>query len=266
MHLKSQHIIVIIQDLSNSTKAVSYAFQLAKIFKAKVAFINLHKDSPQLSNDFIADFNPEKIPYKYHYLGNMEKEPNNSIEQLDGLFMLTQFSTQKFNHFFKNISVFKLLSDARIPTLLLSENTIAKCDFKDVYIPVNHKKESKDMMIWASYFGRFNKAKVHLVTPKTKAKLKLSKIKAILIFTKRMYEQFNFDYYIIRTKVKSSAIQRKTLFLSEKKDSSLSLLLFKFNKKLLKSLKTLLLVNTLKKHKNPILLINPLKEYYFPCD
>jgi len=270
MSKKTPHILVLIQDYKHLAGAIKYAFKLAHIFKAEVAIANMlstnNKPIDFNLDQLIKQFNTNSIAYKEIELGRIENEPNNTIKLLDVVFIVSEFPSKNLSGLFKRNPIFKLLYKAKVPSFIIGEHTSLDCDLKNIIVPVDYKKETKEKMIWASYFGRFNQAVIHLIVPKEKSESILRKIKATLLFTKKMYEQFSFDYKIVKTSSKSEAIKEESYLFSEKYKSDLILLLSHGNNSWYsnyfgpREIKKYLV-----KKKNPILFINPLKDYYLPC-
>ncbi|RKD96939.1 hypothetical protein [Marinifilum flexuosum] len=268
MGRKTQHILVLIQDQNYIRKAIVHAFKLASIFKTEIAFTQISKNTSdkKLPISLIDELNTENIAYKEISLGNLALEPNNTIKQLEAIFIVTEFAKGKLSTFKRN-EVFKYLYKAKIPSILLGEKSEVKCNYQNITVPVDFKRETKEKMIWASYFGRFNQAVIHLFVANHKAESAQRKIKATLIFTKRMYEQFKFDYKIVKSERSSNWLRQDAYSFSEQFHSDLMVLLSQKNDGLLNKyfgpneIKTFL-----RKKRNPILFINPLKDYYLPCN
>ena len=270
MTQKGQHILVIIQDNELIGKLAIHAFKLAHIFQANVAFLDFTSFINGVASEFpvskIDEHNINNINYKEVTFGATNAEPNNFIQQLDAIFIITAFSQGVLGGNFKRLPVFKYLSRAKIPSILIGSQTINNCDYKNIIVPVDEKKEIKEKMIWASYFGRFNKAMIHLVVANEKSQVAVRRIKATLIFTKRMYKQFDFDYKIVKAISGSRNLRKEAYKFSEQYSSDLMVLLSSKNYSWFSnnygptSIKRLL-----RKERNPILLINPVKDYYLPC-
>ena len=265
---KTPHIIVLIQDRDYIRKAIIHSFKLASIFKAELAFIYLSgKNAKQgLPTSIIDELNKENIAYKEILLENLAIEPNNTIKHLEAIFIVTEFAKGKLSAFKKN-EVFKYLYKAKIPSILIGEQTTENCKYQNITVPVDFKRETKEKMIWASYFGRFNKAVIHLFVAKHKAQTAQRQIKATLIFTKRMYEQFSFDYKIEKSRRSSNWLRKDAYSFSDQFDSDLIVLLSQKNDRLLnKYFGPTEIKKYLRNKRNPILFINPLKDYYLPCN
>lgn len=271
MSLKKQHILVLIQDIQSTSIAIKHAFTLAKLFKSGVAIAcypsKKNKTRTSVNQLLTENFNFQSIPCKIIELKNNKREPNLSIQELDAIFIVTQFPKGSLKHFLKRNAIFKWILEAKIPSILVTEQTNPDCEYKNIIVPIDYKRESKEKMIWASYFGRFNNAIIHLIAPNEKSEGYLRTIKATLLFTKKMFEQFKFEYKIVKTECQSKNINREAIKFSKNLNSDLIVLMSNRNPGWLASYSgPTQLKSILKKEQNPILFINPLKDYYLPCN
>lgn len=269
MSLKKQHILLLIQDQNHLTIALEHSFTLARIFKAELA-IAAAPSAKNYAPSSIESIVKKKskqcgIGYQIFEFTNSKTEPNDSIQQLDAILMLTQFTPKSLKKF-KRDAIYSWILTAKIPSIVLTDHTHTNDLYKNIIVPVNYRKESKEKMIWASYFGRFNKAIIHLVTAKEKYEPYVRSIKAMLIFTKKMFEAFSFDYQIVKTQRKSKDITTEALKISKSLNSDLLILMTNRNYGWLDAhFGPAQLKQILRNEKNPVLFINPLKDYYLPC-
>ena len=267
MYKKNQHILLLIQQLDPNKKALNHALKIASIFKSKV----LISISP-FSKNRIPQTNIENYVSEYEnvntiLLDNTEEQPNKSIKQLNIIFLLIEIDDKiDFKFFLKN-NIFSWVLGAKIPSILISKNTSSNTDYSNIILPIDHKKESKEKMIWASYFGRFNNAVVQLIPATEKEDAFMKTIRNTLLFTKKMFAQFIFDYRIHKSKFSSKQIDEEAFKARTTKESDLIVLMtgkaqgiffLRYNSKKIK--------HYLNSYPNPILLINPMKDYYLPCD
>lgn len=271
MSVKKQHILLLIQDEDYMNVAIHHSFFIAKIFNAEVAITKFTGKNcgkfTTVNKEIVEKLRPFPIPFKIFEVGNEKLEPEYSIQTLDAIFIITQFNSNSLRPFPKRIPIFNWILKAKIPSIIVTEQTNLNCNYNNIIVPVNHKKESKEKMIWASYFGRFNKADIHLLTAKENTEEYMRTIKATIIFTKKMYEQFAFKYKIVPTKTRSSEINLRAIKYSKEFNNDLLVLMSNRDIGWMatysgpKQLKKIL-----REEKNPVLFINPLKDYYLPCN
>ncbi len=110
MSLKKQHILVLIQDMHSTSIAIKHAFTLARLFKSEVAIAyypsKKNKTHTSINQYLIEECNLQSIPYKIIELKNNKREPSRSIQELDAIFIVTQFPKGSLSHFLKKNSIF----------------------------------------------------------------------------------------------------------------------------------------------------------------
>lgn len=257
--------------MNHFSVALTHSIKLAEIFKAEIAityFPVLKKgETPPITRELIDETYSGSIPYKIIEWENRRIEPNYSIQQLDAIFLVTQFPLNTIDSTFKINPVFNWISKAKIPSIVLSANTNSISEYKNVFVPIDFRKESKEKMIWASYFGRFNQAVIHLLTPNEKSESLQRTIRASLLFTKKMFQQFSFEYKIIQNDCYSKYIYQKAIQLSKEMNSDILIMMADSNPGWFTSIfGPTKLKKILREEKNPVLFINPLKDYYLPCN
>jgi len=267
MYKKDQHILILIQNLNPNKNTLHHALALTKIFNAKILIASSPYSKKELQQTEIEDYISDTPEASFIKLSQSDHEPNSCIEKLNIIFMLIQIDEKNdFKIFLKN-NIFNWVLKAKIPTILLGNKTSNKADYSNIIIPIDHKKESKEKMIWASYFGRFNKAIIHLIPAQEKDDIYMKTIRNTLLFTKKMFTQFNFDYKILKSETSSKQIDEEAFKNPLTKESDLVILMtgktqgvffLRFNSKKIK--------HYIRNYPNPILLINPLKDYYLPCE
>jgi len=63
-----------------------------------------------------------------------------------------------------NIKTFmRAFRESSIPFLFVNGTEPGYLRYKNVLVPVDYRKASKDTSLWASYLGRFNKSHIHVV-------------------------------------------------------------------------------------------------------
>jgi len=267
MYKKNQHILLLIQYLDQNKNALNHALKIANIFKSKVLVSN----SP-FSKNKIADSDLENYISDYDNVDAIKlqitkDQPNKMIRQLNIIFMLIEVDEKNDFKFFLNNNIFSWILNAKIPTFIVGNKTSIKTDYSNIILPIDHKKESKEKMIWASYFGRFNNAVVQLIPATEKEDTFMKTIRNTLLFTKKMFSQFIFDYRIHKSNFSSKHIDEEAFKASTTSESDLVVLMtgkaqgiffLRYNSKKIK--------HYLNSYPNPILLINPMKDYYLPCD
>ncbi len=267
MYHKNQHILLLIHQLDPSKKALNHALKIGTIFKAKVLICKSPFTKNAIASETIENYISEHDQVEHIQLENTKAEPNKSINQLNIIFMLIDIDAKNDFKFYLKNNIFSWVLNAKIPTFLIGKKTSNQTDYSNIILPIDHKKESKEKMIWASYFGRFNKAVVQLIPASEKDEIPAKTIRNTLLFTKKMFSQFLFDYKIHKSNTSSKHIDEEAFKAATTNASDLIILMtgkaqgiffLRYNSKKIKQV--------ISQYSNPILLINPLKDYYLPCE
>ncbi len=267
MSKQGQHILLLIQRLDPDKKALSHALKVAAIFKSKVLISTSPFSKIKISSVNIETYIKDYKNINTITLNNSKYHLNKSIEELNIIFLLIDIDDKTDFQFFLRNNIFSWILNAKIPSLLIGKNTSNNTDYSNVIVPIDHKKESKEKMIWASYFGRFNNAIIHLIISKEKDDYFMKTIRNTLLFTKKLFSQFSFKYKIHKSELSSRQIDEEAFKISTTQESDLIVLMtgktqdiffLGYNSKKIK--------HFIKHYPNPILLINPLKDYYLPCE
>ena len=267
MYKKNQHILLIIQQLTPNKNALNHALKIADIFKSKVLVSNSPFSQNQIKNEDLKNYVSDHDNVNTIQLSSSDDEPNKTIKQLNIIFMLINVDEKNDFKFFLKNNIFSWVLNAKIPTFIIGNKTSTNTDYSNIILPIDHKKESKEKMIWASYFGRFNNAVIQIIPATEKEEAFMKTIRNTLLFTKKMFTQFTFDYRIHKSNIASRRIEEEAFKVSTTKGSDLVVLMtgktqgiffLRYNSKKIKRL-----INS---YTNPILLINPMKDYYLPCD
>lgn len=267
MYKKNQHILLLIQQLSPNKNALKHALKIASTFKSKVLVSNSPFSKKQISERELKSYISGHDNINTIQLKREEDEPNKMIKEFNIIFMFIEIDKKNDFKFYLKNSIFSWILNAKTPTFIIGEKTSTKTDYSNIILPIDCKKESKEKMIWASYFGRFNKAIVQLIPASEKEDTFIKTVRNTLAFTKKMFAQFNFDYKIHRSEFSSKFIDEEAFKVSTTNESDLVVLMtgkaqgiffLRYNSTKIKHY-----INT---YPNPILLINPMKDYYLPCD
>ncbi|MCZ4693981.1 hypothetical protein DWB61_03245 [Ancylomarina euxinus] len=267
MYAKNQHILLLVQKLNPNKKALNHALKIATIFKSKVLISNSPFSKNKIADEDLENYISDHDNASKIQLSITEDQPNKIIKQLNIIFMFIEIDVKNDFKFYLRNNIFSWILNAKIPTFLVGQKTSIKTEYSNIILPIDHKKESKEKMIWASYFGRFNNAVVQLIPATEKEEVFKKTIRNTLLFTKKMFSQFIFNYKIHKSEFSSKHIDEEAFKMATTNESDLVVLMtgkaqgvffLRYNSKKIKHL--------INHYPNPILLINPMKDYYLPCD
>lgn len=105
----------------------------------------------------------------------------------------------------------KAFRESRIAFLFVNGNSPLYLNYKNVIIPVDYRKASKETALWASYLGRLNQSLVHLIYARETGSDQLGKLNKNLSFIKKFLSSLNVRHHFIPGKSSSWGIFKETL-------------------------------------------------------
>jgi nucleotide-binding universal stress UspA family protein len=250
----------IIQDsttIDHITQTVSYlATALGK--QAAIAILsnsNLDFESKKLAIE--NKLNNDILKIIIFNINNLA-ETNDFCETNEVSFLIIQQLKYNSKNIQKTLNVCRQL---RIPYSLLAINQ-AITSIKNTLVPINFLEEELEKAQFASAFGRFCNAKIHLLQANdygSKAELNTTRIQELLT---------KFDLQVIRTKAKTDSFKVDFEALNIANQSQTDLILITASREY--GLDDLIFgpreLKLLKKSTTPLLLINPRGDLYALCD
>jgi hypothetical protein len=161
----------------------------------------------------------------------------------------------------------KALQESTIPFLFVEGKATDFIGYKQVTLPVDYRKEMKETSLWASYFGRFNKAEVVVYIAFEHRAENGKKIKANLFFIRKFLKKLQVLHTVREGhsnswKIQSEAMQNAQdgngdvlVILGSKHITPIDLLIGLPEKKIIR-----------KAGRLPVLCINPSKDMHILCD
>ena len=161
----------------------------------------------------------------------------------------------------------KAFRESNIAFLFVNGSLPEFLRYKNVVVPVDYRKASKENALWASYLGRFNQSRIHLVFAKETEKDHLDKLTNNLNFIRKFLSSLNVRFEFIPGETNSWGIFNETLihapewngdvmvFAGSTYISLIDLIIGLPEEKIIRNAGSL-----------PILIINPLKDTCILCD
>jgi hypothetical protein len=159
------------------------------------------------------------------------------------------------------------LRESSIPFLFVNGSLPEFLQYKNILVPVDFRKASKETSLWASYFGRFNKSHIQVVFAHETDEDQRIRLKSNVEFFEKFFSSLYVRYSLIEGKSTSWGIWDETLnnakswngdvliFSGSSTVSLLDLLIGLPEKKIIRRAGYL-----------PVLLINPRKDICVLCD
>lgn len=157
--------------------------------------------------------------------------------------------------------------ESRIAFLFVNGNSPHYLNYKNVFVPVDCRKASKETALWASYLGRLNQSMIHLVYARETDSEQLGQLNKNLNSIQKFLSSLNVRHQFISGKTTSWGICKETLtnaqtwngdvlvFAGSTYISLIDLIIGLPEKKMIRMAGDL-----------PILIINPRKDTCIICD
>ena len=89
----------------------------------------------------------------------------------------------------------KVIVSSKVPFVVVQENP-NETDLRDIVLPIDFKKESKEMLNWVNYLHKNFNPKFHIVKPNTTDVGFIKRIKANIVFARKIMDAKGIDYEI----------------------------------------------------------------------
>ena len=266
-HLE-QKIIVICDFSERMKEVIIHGARMADMLKKELCLTAIWKDKSQKSEiqDKIVQTtrnlksNLPDLPISWLLLqkslrDNMQK----LVDEYSGvLVVLHQTDIQWVLKSFQQSSIAFLFVNGELPRFL---------SYKNVLVPVDYRKASKETSLWASYLGRFNRSQVQLIYAHETNNEDAGRLMKNLEFFKKFLSSLNVRHQQIAGKASSWGICSETLDRADEWMGDLMIFSGSSSITLLDLMIGLPEKRIVKKAGHlPILLINPRKDICMMCD
>lgn len=265
----SEQKIIVICDFSERMKEVIiHGARMADMLKKELCLTAIWKDKSQKSEiqDKIIQTtrnlksNLPDLPISWLLLqkslrDNMQK----LVDEYNGvLVVLHQTDIHWVLKAFQQSSIAFLFVNGELPRFL---------SYKNVLVPVDYRKASKETSLWASYLGRFNRSQVQLIYAHETNNEDAGRLMKNLEFFKKFLSSLNVRHQQIAGKASSWGICNETLDRADEWMGDLMIFSGSSSITLLDLMIGLPEKRIIKKAGHlPILLINPRKDICMMCD
>ena len=205
-------------------------------------------------------FSSYTIEYGQGYLPESVSEFTSKTEVTNVIFSLRPPSG--FNPFF-GVKFIKATKKIHPPFLIIQDKEPSDNLLQNIYIPVSHKKEGKEKLIWAETFCKDKAIKIKLVPAKAEEPLSKATIQNHLNFACRQFDANNIQYEIIHGTKNSYKIDQEVIEIAAKNKDGMVLITttkhYGPEQELIGPPELKAIIN---KEKVPVLCINPRKDLH----
>ncbi|PKP08829.1 MAG: universal stress protein UspA [Bacteroidetes bacterium HGW-Bacteroidetes-4] len=118
----------------------------------------------------------------------------------------------------------KVIVSSYAPFIVVQDPPTEKVSYDKIVFPVNFKSENREKLIWAIYFGKIFKAKIHFVKQDVSDRSLEKKVNQNLTFARKYISKYNVEYEIA-TAEKSSNFAQATLNYAKEIEADLMLIM-----------------------------------------
>ncbi len=161
----------------------------------------------------------------------------------------------------------KAFRESSIAFLFVNGDSPDYLSYKNVLIPLDYRKASKETALWASYLGRFNHSQVHVIYAHETNKDQAEQLMKSLNSIKRLFVSLNVAYQFVGGKSSSWGICNETIANARQWNGDVMIIAGSTYISMIDLLIGLPERKIIRKAGNlPILMINPRKEICVLCN
>lgn len=263
-----QKIIAICDFSERLPEVIVHAVRMADVLKKELcltSFWEKKEERPQLQEKLFETSKKLKSTFPMLNISwlLLEKSLKDNIQKLIDEFeavlcVLHQTDVKRVLPAFRLSSIAFLFVNGDVPHFL---------NYKNVLVPIDFRKASKDTSLWASYLGRFNKAKISLLFATEKDQERAEKTIKNLNFFRKFLLSLNIGHRVEAAKSTGWGIYEEAIFRADEFQTDVLIISGSSNITLLDFLIGLPEKKLLRKAGNlPVLMINPKKDICVLCD
>lgn len=274
---KVKQILVYTDFTEYSNNAIKHSIELTRIFDAHLNILHVidentmrffkTKEPVKLVEGKLDEIRNEITSnYKINVISHIQEGCSctiiNSLAETTGaLIIVCGMHPSNEMQYLTAKNTLKIVRKSRIPYFLVPTDLSKDSCCKNVILPLSHLKECKETIPWAAYFGKLNKAEIHLQIPKNPD----TYTKNNLFFARKLFKQYEVNFKEYETGISVFSINKHSIQFASTKDSFViimntkryGLLDYIFGppeKRLISS-----------KYNIPVLSLNPRDDLFIPC-
>lgn len=201
---KPKHRIIALVDNTNfGLSALAHGFKFAQIFRADLCVIEPGKILPNkaimekiVALNSTCSEDQKNLILTPNIKGAFRKNIHRYAESENAIILVLPASKNKGETIFTHKSGLKLIQKSRIPCVVTGLNEPAEDAYKNIVLPLDPLRLSKEKSLWAGYFSRYYKAKVHVLIASYKDSYLAEKLFRNLKFVQKIYANLEIDYKI----------------------------------------------------------------------
>lgn len=269
MEEKVQQIIVFTDFTKNSKIALNHAIILGEILEKEItiACLNFALESESGLHEKMRSFAGNSVANTIVLNGNSAKAFNEIVPQINAILAIVSFRLDLKDHPFYPRNLLKMFRKSRIPYLFVNKDIEDDNFYKKIILPIDSTRESKEKVLWASYFSRFNDARVKVMTSYVKDEYLARQLNNNQKFIRKIFENFEVNFEIINTIEKEKDIDMEAIRIANEENAGLVIVLTTKSYGLMDLIKgPKELFSVMNKWQIPVMCLNPRDDLYVLCD
>ena len=274
---KDQFVVAYIRNFDEVEAVLSYANALSSILKKGIILLYISDNTPKTLNTEDAENRLKALTknvqseYVVSYIavsGNPKMIISALPEKIGVVCFISSISEeeQRLKEVRKLLSSF---AESRVAYLFVKEPLQEIEHLKKVAFTIDFEKQSKEKVLWASYFGRFFQSKIHCLYYTYRDEFLKRKFQDNHMFVSKMLSSFQVQLFFEEIKARKKwRLDQDALKQSVETDAGLFIAIAVENKSFVSYLtggtseeRLLLMLK-----KTPVMLLNPRKDLYVLCD
>lgn len=202
--MKDQFIIACLESPSTANVVLPYARYCAERLRKGIIVLNVSKDG---QNDWLKQYGLPYVGLKGDWKTAIDGLPT----AFGGVLAVTAVDPQAPRTSISNpATMFRTFADCKIAYLVVSGmvnggrlmvndadvSATSHLSFKETFLTLDHRRESKEKLIWGSYLARFFGSRLIVATPEYSDAGLREKVHNNILFLKKIYKTLNIDYTI----------------------------------------------------------------------
>lgn len=222
---KKLRLLVLTDFTPYGDAAVCHAAALSLVFQAELIIVPLiNMDTLPTYGTFsnaIGVLEEHQLPVVYHGQQLYPKKELYPFMEEHEIMMLVMAASAKKESFFSFRSASRLVKKMRVPVLVVGKSLPKENAYRNILLPLDSSVYAKEKSLWASYFNRFYKSEIHILSKKYKDEYLQNKSYENLEYTKKLYENLSVAYTVEIMKGNTSNLDYYALSVAKKINASL---------------------------------------------
>lgn len=273
--IKDQFIIAYLTDFENTKPIIDNAIAFSKLLdKGLILLFISDKKYNNISTleaeEKLKELNSQ-INLPFHSYCSIEGKTKEIIENipyfLSGIMVVSSVNKESING---ANSVNNILSDfytSRIPYFIIDKNYPSIIKFSSILLTLENHRESKEKVLWGSYFGRFASSEITLYYHSYRDEYFIRQLRMNIAFAKKIFDSFSLDYNYFESKDRNTFVDHQGILFAKEEEYDLIICQTTKDKTWFNKLFRLRERKTLENNYSiPILFVNPREDLFILCE